>query len=229
MYSLKKIMKLLILTEGSRTEIDYFRALIQHLDCADVSVFPGKSPDPIRLLREAIQYHQSQHCDVWVVLDTEVPGRDRTRDRHLKQALASGARFGIHFALSAPCFEVWLLSHLNEVPKKHSPHRDSAFYAKLLSQKLKYPYRKSDYNLAPFLKDENLQAAMQSPAGKNGLTSLTKLLWALAEKEPYRNGRMSSSESIPSKTINKRSMPTAIPPLSGIPRSKPERKSSSSG
>lgn len=226
-------MKTVILTEGSKTEVIYFQALIDHLNCADIYVRPGKSPDPLRLLREAIQLKRKEHCEVWVVLDSEIPGQDRTRDRHLKKARIDGARFHIHFAVSEPCFEAWLLSHFNGT-KNYNLKKDARFYADLLTKKLGKKYSKSDYRTEPFLQKENLQAAIASHIAMAGLGELTQTILAADQTKPdgsagYRNGRISSSESMPSSTIKSRSIPTAIPPHSGIPRSRSDKKSSSSG
>ena len=168
-------MKLLILTEGTQTEVIYFEALIEQLGRHDASVQPGKSPDPLRLLREAMQLKEKHKCEVWVVLDTEIPGQDKTRDRRLKKALEDGKRFGINFAVAEPCFEAWLLS-LFDGTKNYPLKKGSQFYADMLSRKLGSPYRKSDYNISPFLKKENLQSAINSPAGTRGLSALLKKL-----------------------------------------------------
>jgi hypothetical protein len=163
-------MKLIILTEGQQTEVLYFNALIQHLGCAGVQIQPGKSSDPIRLLREAIQMAREQACDIWVVLDAEITGRDRVRDRRLKKALIDGERFGIRFALSEPCFEAWLLAHINGVAN------DGRSYADQLTRKLGQPYKKSDFNTALFLSETRLQNALNSQAGKHGLSDLLRKL-----------------------------------------------------
>ncbi|MFC1467548.1 RloB family protein [Verrucomicrobiota bacterium] len=164
-------MKLLILTEGTQTEIIYFKALIEHYALREVSV----SPDPLRLMREAMKLKEQNNCPAWVVLDTEIAGQDRTRDRRMKKALADGARLDVQFAVSEPCFEAWLLAHFDGT-KNYNLKKGSRFYADLLSKKLGTPYRKGEYDISPFLKEENLQSAICSPAGKRGLAKLTKTL-----------------------------------------------------
>lgn len=172
-------MKLIILTEGTRTEVIYFKALIEHLDRCDVSVQAGKSPDPLRLMREAIQLKAKQKCEAWVVLDSEIYGQDKTRDRRLKKALENGKRFGISVAVAEPCFEAWLLSHFDGT-KNYNLKKSGQFYGDLLSKKLGSPYRKGEYDKSPFLRNENLQSAMQSPAGKKGLTALLSQLMQIS-------------------------------------------------
>ena len=171
-------MQLIILTEGTQTEVIYFKALIEHFGWRDVSVQPGKSPDPMRFLREAMQLKEKHKCDVWVVLDAEVPGQDKTRDRRLKKALVNGERFGINFAIAEPCFEAWLLSHFDGT-KNYNLKKGSQFYADLLSKKLGKPYSKSCYDTALLLTEKNLQSAINSQAGKKGLSALLSQLMQL--------------------------------------------------
>lgn len=168
-------MKLLILTEGTQTEVIYFKALIEHIGRPNVSVKAGKSPDPLRLLREAMQLKEERHGEVWVVLDAEIPGQDRTRDRRMKKALERGKRFSIHFAVSEPCFEAWLLSHFDGT-KNYNVNKSGAFYADLLSKKLGSPYSKSNFDITPFLTREHLQSAIASKAGERGLGELIKTI-----------------------------------------------------
>ena len=164
-----------ILTEGSQTEVIYFKALARHLGCKNITVQPGKSADPLRLLNEAIQLQQTADPEVWVVLDAEVPGKDRTRDRRLKKALEGAKRYGVPMALSEPCFEAWLLAHFDR-DKNYAFKQSSQFYADLLSKKLGTPYRKNEYDVTPFLTNTHVQNAIHAPAGQKGLGHLLKRL-----------------------------------------------------
>ncbi len=164
-----------ILTEGSQTELLYFETLTAHFGCQGVAVQPGKSSDPLRLLNEAIQLKATGDSDIWVVLDAEVPGKDRTRDRRLKKALEGAKRYGVHMAISEPCFEAWLLAHFDR-DKNYAFKQSSQFYADLLSQKLGTPYRKNDYSVSPFLEKPHLENAIHAPAGRKGLGQLLERL-----------------------------------------------------
>ena len=165
-------MNLVILTEGTQTEIIYFKALASRYSRQDIEIRAGKSSDPIRLLNEAIQIQKSSSGNVWIVLDAEAQGQDPVRDRRLKKALLRGPRYGLHFALSKPCFEAWLLSHFGDGTQDYTSNAGSQFYAELLSRKLGATYQKNNYNVNLLLNEANLHAASQSPAGANGLATL---------------------------------------------------------
>ena len=116
----------MILTEGTQTEVIYFKALIEYAGKTNAFVQPGQSPDPLRLVQEALQFKTESNVEVWVVLDSEIPGHDPVRDRHLKKAIATARRFGIHFAIASPFFEAWLLAHFDG-SKNYNINKENRF------------------------------------------------------------------------------------------------------
>ncbi len=112
----------LIVTEGEKTEPNYFIALRNHLQIAatDVQILHPEGTDPLTLMREAIQLRDERkrmarkgvaiaYDEVWVVFDLEKPHDERRKLAVAAMALKEAA--GIQFALSDPCFEYWLLLH----------------------------------------------------------------------------------------------------------------------
>jgi hypothetical protein len=115
--------RFLILGEGEETECRYFRELRTRLrislevDAADT--------DPLRLVKAAINRRDAQaqrargsqmhapYDQVWVVCDREA--KDSPRMPRFQEALRLAKEEKIHFVVSIPSFEVWLLLHLSPV------------------------------------------------------------------------------------------------------------------
>ncbi len=169
-------MKTLILTEGTETEIIYFNALIKYANKQnDFIVKSGKSSDPLNLLREAVSYKKENQSEAWIVLDSEIYGADKSRDRRLKKMISDAKKLNVSVALSKPCFEVWLLSHFDG-SKSYDFPQTSKFFGKLITQKMGADFHKSDFNVDSFLTDEKLQNAIKSKAGEFGLSQLLEII-----------------------------------------------------
>lgn len=107
---------ILIVTEGSDTEPNYFNALRTQWHLTSVKVRAADSSAPshvvgtaIRLRDEAKQASRqggfrAPFDEVWAVFD---------QDQHttLTEALAQARREGVKVAFSKPCFEIWLILH----------------------------------------------------------------------------------------------------------------------
>jgi hypothetical protein len=117
----------LIVTEGEVTEPVYFNLLIQDLQLGVVriKVQPGDHSDPRHVIRTAERVAKKQVRDhkkgvlgtgepskfdhIWAIVDTDVAVRQGFWND--VQQLA-GAR-KVKLAHSTPCFEFWLLLHIN--------------------------------------------------------------------------------------------------------------------
>jgi hypothetical protein len=112
----------LIVTEGLKTEPNYFIALRNRLRLvvADVEILHPGGTDPLTLTSAAIRLRDERkrqakkgfaiaYDEVWVVFDMERP-HDKRRVLAVR-AMAMKEAAGIKFALSDPCFEFWLLLH----------------------------------------------------------------------------------------------------------------------
>jgi hypothetical protein len=111
----------LIVTEGKKTEPNYFEKLREHLRLTSLKVVHPEGTDPVTLTKNAIALRDKQKQEakkrddivpfdeVWVVFDLEKP-HDQRRELAQK-AIDFGKPKGIRFAKSDPCFEYWLLLH----------------------------------------------------------------------------------------------------------------------
>lgn len=119
---------ILVVSEGEKTEPDYFNGLARLIRKANVTVHSlslkvvGVGDDPRRVVEEAIRRKGSSSDDpfdsVWAVVDV---------DQHatLNEAIAMASRAGVQVAVSNPCFEVWLLMHFENV-RAHQSSKDLA-------------------------------------------------------------------------------------------------------
>ncbi|MFB7378727.1 RloB family protein [Kitasatospora purpeofusca] len=109
--------KILIVTEGVRTEPQYFEGLAKNLNARAVYVTSVKSvglgKDPLSVVKEAISRRSNDKRigdpfdEVWCVVDV---------DQHasLEDACSLARREGISLAVSSPCFEIWLIWHYSD-------------------------------------------------------------------------------------------------------------------
>ena len=169
-----------IVTEGV-TELIYFKALILKYASEDVNLQQGRSSDPLRLFHEAITQRKKIVADqqVWIVLDEEIASKDRTRYRRLQKALRLCRKHNIHTAISQPCFEGWLTSHLVQM-RDYRINQTSEYFGKILTKKLKYPYHKNSYNADAFIGEVAISNALISPVGRMGLSRLVTVLLSCA-------------------------------------------------
>lgn len=106
--------RVLIVTEGTETEEQYFGLLVQHLKATGVRHWPirthGVGRDPLRVLRAAISRRDADgdsFDSVWIVVDVD----DHTT---LSECLTLASREEVRAVVSNPCFEIWLVWHLRD-------------------------------------------------------------------------------------------------------------------
>lgn len=116
--------RVLIVTEGRKTEPLYFNELVAHyrLNTANVKVLPSTSgTDPRSVVKAALkerndERRQGERYDrVYCVFD-------RDRHAHFQSASKQAMDTDLWLARSWPCFEFWLLLHFRY---SRSPYRDS--------------------------------------------------------------------------------------------------------
>jgi RloB-like protein len=125
---------ILVVTEGTKTEPKYLEALRLHLHLAGTSVevcqAAGTDPSTIleyaiarRLerLREARRGDAVAYGEVWLVFDAE----HRVGTPALSDALARAKSQDVRVALSAPCFEYWLVLHFEYTTSYMCTYREA--------------------------------------------------------------------------------------------------------
>ncbi|MDE5704192.1 MAG: RloB family protein [Bacteroidales bacterium] len=164
-----------IAAEGRDTENIYFEAMKDSLCASNVHVevlhrdtddsSPENVFDQIKVFRT--EYNIEEDDELWVVVD---------KDHWPKKMLASIAQHcannrNLRFCVSNPCFELWLLLHLEDVSlydddtkrqlcenKKTSKGRSSDTWLKKRMKRLLGRYHESDYDVSVLL--PNIQTAI---------------------------------------------------------------------
>jgi len=106
--------RILVVTEGTKTEPIYFKALLRRLRLSNrlVVVVSAIGSDPLtivetanRKLQENTENHKPGFEQTWLVFDTE------SNRVHLHEATQRAKGKGYKLAISAPCIEYWFLLH----------------------------------------------------------------------------------------------------------------------
>ncbi|GAB2736976.1 RloB family protein [Sinomonas soli] len=113
---------MLIVTEGTKTEVQYLEGLAQFLRSTGVSVRDarrkGVGRDPMGVLSAALELNELDpdggYDETWLVVDV---------DEHatLQPALEDARSRSIPVVVSNPCFEIWLLWHYEDCAAHRSP------------------------------------------------------------------------------------------------------------
>lgn len=164
----------LIVTNGSRTEVDYFKALRNEPWVTADKVTPKfEAGAPAALVARAAEIRADNAYDeAWVVCDVD--------EFDVQLAIAeAGHHEYVELALSQPCFEVWLILHLGprcpgfnnaakagEYLKRHLPHWD------------KKAIRFSDFS-AGVLEAAERAKSMGEPPGANPSTAVWRIVESL--------------------------------------------------
>lgn len=101
----------LIVTNGAVTEPQYF----QSYEFPNLKIVHCDGFSPLETMRKAVKIAgeqrkaQAKYAGVWVVVD-----KDNYEETELQQAQKLGKQKHIDLIVSVPCFEIWLLWHLQE-------------------------------------------------------------------------------------------------------------------
>ena len=157
--------RVLIVTEGVKTEPNYFDGLVSYyqISTANVEISPSSvGSDPQSIVTTAIEYRDQEkllgdeYDRVYCVFD---------RDSHTNFDIASkrARQEGIFLARSWPCFEYWLLLHFEYVrsPFQRTQQRSACEICIASLRVHLKDYRKSTANLFRLL-ETNLEKAIKS-------------------------------------------------------------------
>lgn len=115
---------IVIATEGAQTEQLYFESLKAHYHRSNVHVEILKrvaihQSAPVHVMRELdafkSQYKLVEGDELWMVID-----KDRWTQQHLSDVARCCEQKKYFIALSVPCFELWLLLHLEDFRQEGS-------------------------------------------------------------------------------------------------------------
>ncbi len=144
---------IVIATEGTETEPQYFRMF--HNTRVQIEVLPTpkdegdpkrghSSPDAVleRLMEFEEEYQLDESDERWLVIDI-----DRWEPKMLDDVARSCGQQGFRMAVSNPCFELWLYLHRSDIDagKKHTAKTLEADLRKLLGSFNKLNLRDEDF------------------------------------------------------------------------------------
>lgn len=112
--------RLLVVTEGKETEVQYLEGLAQFLRSSGVKILSvrpkGVGKDPVSVLQAGIDFnHQDAdgYDEIWALVDVD-------EHKTLDEALKLGRRLPVSVVVSNPCFEIWLIWHYEDCAAYHS-------------------------------------------------------------------------------------------------------------
>jgi len=150
--------RILVVCEGTATEVIYFRALIRklRLHTANVAVIPAPSTCPMENFRHAREYLKTgEWDDIYCVFDKD-------KHKHYKSALNSieQQKKGLIRADSIPCFEYWLLLHFEYSTASYYGRSKSPGKAAVGALKSKIPDYEKSYDGILDCTYDNISAAV---------------------------------------------------------------------
>jgi hypothetical protein len=110
-----ELRTIVVFCEGRNSEPDYVNGLkqlpqIYENTALNIEVHPQQGV-PLTLVEMAVSRKRDAEVDeCWCIFDVEWP----QHHPHLREAITLAHAHGVHLAISNPCFELWLILHLEE-------------------------------------------------------------------------------------------------------------------
>lgn len=119
--------RVLIVTEGSKTEPAYFDKLIEKLGISSVKITTARgknSSSPINVVESAIERLRGMEFDIiYCVFDRDChPSYEEAVNKIRKISGERYKRNKIYAITSVPCFEVWYLLHVSDSNRPYGEH-----------------------------------------------------------------------------------------------------------
>jgi hypothetical protein len=122
----KRFDRVLIVTEGSKTEPNYFEEIriVNRLASAEIMVLPADGTQPLKVVESAeLRFKTSKEFErVYAVFDRDAHPKDSydnalTKAKALDGKLKNADKRKVPFraVASVPCFEYWLLLHFTDL------------------------------------------------------------------------------------------------------------------
>jgi hypothetical protein len=144
----RKLRRILIVSEGEKTEPNYFRKFPENPEVYDRIDIHGTGYNTVSLVNEAIRLkleaekRKEPYIEVWCAFDKD----DFTIDQFINAIILAGKN-QIKCAYSIEAFELWYMLHFNFYDTALSRSQ----YKEKLSELLGKPYRKNDEGMYQLL------------------------------------------------------------------------------
>jgi len=197
----------LIVSEGTRTEPNYFETFIGRRGSKVVSVnCKGRGKNTTQLIEEAKKIQEQdrrrgkEYDSVWIVFD-----KDNFPDEAFNNAIVNAPKEGIFVAWSNPSIELWYLLHLSDTTKELTPATCIKEIEKIVRREIKsFKYDKTSTDFSWLHRDENQSKAvtrakvlqrfrqLESYAKQNPCTTVDKLVCQLIGEDEKFNNQVSN-------------------------------------
>ena len=115
--------RVLVVCEGTKTEPDYFREIVEayRLSSANVVVASGRGSDPESVVATAVERYEDDpdYEGVYVVVDRDTHAGYAAAEDRVRNA-PGGLRDVARLVPSTPCFEYWLLLPFEETARPYA-------------------------------------------------------------------------------------------------------------
>jgi hypothetical protein len=160
----------LILTNGERTERDYFSAIrIRGLARAEnILIVKSQRGSPFDIVRSAAAMRDSSEYDnAWAVCDVD--------EYDVQAAINLSSTADVNLALSQPCFEVWLILHKTaSCPRFNNAKQASATLRKYVTR-----WDKRSLKFADFAGGIDLAVVRAKQLGEPPTVNPSTAIWRL--------------------------------------------------
>jgi hypothetical protein len=175
--SREELRSVLIVSNGIKTEIDYFNTLRGESWVTADKVTPkfvAGAPAAVSVRAAAIR-QENGYDEAWVVCDVD--------EFDVKSAIAEVADLSnVELVLSKPCFEVWLILHLADgCPGFNNAAQAEAYLKRLLPRWDKTALKFADFG-SGVLKAEARAKRLGEPPDANPSTAVWRLIESLREQ-----------------------------------------------
>ena len=183
------------MTEGEKTEPNYFKAFAKNVLVTIKTVHAGAGPlravdKAMRASTEARRKYGEGYDEVWCVFD-----KDNIPPADFNEAIDKASRSNIAMAYSVPCFELWFLLHFQRVDAETTCGTCIEKLTKHIEKEFNKSYAKNEemmYTMLSARQDEAIKGAEQlektwgtrcriSPAKRNPSTVVHRLVKRLLE------------------------------------------------
>jgi len=151
--------RVLIVSEGTKTEPIYFEKLVEHLKLvtADIKVTGAKDSCPQKVVQYAIKLYEESK-DTKYAYDLVFCVIDKDSHAHYEDALSDANEYVpkniLNIINSVPCFEVWLLFHYTYTSKPFSKTMKNSICKALIKSELKKYLPNYEKNISNLNDDE---------------------------------------------------------------------------
>jgi hypothetical protein len=127
--------RIVLVCEGQNTEPEYFRALKRHFNkqAIDIITVPAAG-DPMTLSRRALKEARELRASIGTEKDRVCAIFDRDTHEGFEEAIRFCDRNGILVGYSNPCFELWLIWHIENYGAVTHHHVVQKHFEKLVPE-----------------------------------------------------------------------------------------------